>query len=179
MAQRYLLSTLFAGFASASLACAGEWPTWRTTEMGEPLGCGQTDFLHSNLSIRFLGNDPNDAETGDRRILYWTLEDLDGQIVGSFDVLSTVLGRIANLGDVVHAEGLLTLETGDIFINGVVPLGDASNTSRSGKADEIIELRISGGTGEFLNSTGRVLISVPSEADDHLQKRPITLQLDC
>lgn len=177
--RHYLVGSLFAGLASVSLAWADEWPTWRTTEPDDPLGCGQTDLLHSNLSIRFLGNDPNAAEIGDRRILYWTLKDLDGEIVGSFDVLSTVLGRTADLGDIVHAEGLLTLDTGDIFIDGIVPLGDATDTDRSGTDDEVIELRISGGTGEFSNSTGRVLITVPNEADDHLQNRPISLQLDC
>lgn len=180
MVRRYhLVGALFAGLASVSLAWAGEWPTWKTTEPNDPLGCGQTDLLHSNLSIRFLGNNPNDAEIGDRRILYWTLKDLDGEIIGSFDVLSTVLGRTTDLGDVVHAEGLLTLDTGDIFIDGIVPLGDATDTSRSGPDDELIELRISGGTGEFFNSTGRVLISVPNEADEHLRNRPITLQVDC
>ncbi|MEM9129199.1 MAG: hypothetical protein AAGA97_05705 [Pseudomonadota bacterium] len=143
------------------------------------MGRGQTELLHSNLSIRFLGNDPNNAETSDRRILYWTLKDLNGQIIGCFHILSTVLCRIANLGDVVHAGWILTLDAGDFIIDGRIPLGDATNTSRSGKDDEVIELRISGGTGEFLNSTGRVLISVPNEANDHLKNRPITLQIDC
>lgn len=177
--KRQACGFFFGCWAACSTASADVWPTWETHDYESLIGCGQTDLLHSNLSIRFAGEDPNSAEAGDRRILYWMLKDLDGEIVGSFDVLSTVMGRTDETGDIVHAEGLLTLGNGEIFIDGVVPLQDASDTSRSGKDEQIFELKISGGTGEFLNSSGTVSITVPKQEEEHLQNRPITLRIEC
>lgn len=143
------------------------------------VGCGQTELLHSNTSITFVGADPQNAEAGDRRILYWSLSDLDGRFVGTFDVVSTILGGSAEFGHYVQADGVITAPNGELFVTEVIYLGDATDTGRSGEDQQVIELIVTGGTGEFSGASGTVSITVPESQDDHLRDRPISLDIRC
>ncbi|MEX0350263.1 MAG: hypothetical protein AB3N15_12645 [Paracoccaceae bacterium] len=143
------------------------------------IGCGQTELLHSNTSITFDGADPKTAEVGDRRILYWSLSDLDGHFVGTFDVVSTVLGGSPEFGHYVQADGNIIVPNGEIFVNEVVYLGDAADTGRSGEDQQVIELIVTGGTGQFSGASGTVSITVPEYQDDHLRDRPMSLDIRC
>ncbi|WP_372572611.1 hypothetical protein [Ruegeria jejuensis] len=143
------------------------------------VGCGQTELLHSNTSIKFLGADPQNAEAGDRRILYWSLSDLDGRFVGTFDVVSTVLGGSAEFGHYVQADGVIAAPSGELFVTEVVYLGDATDTGRSGEDQQIIELIVTGGTGDFSGASGTVSITVPESQSDHLRDRPMLLDIRC
>lgn len=143
------------------------------------VGCGITELLHSNTSIRFVGANPAEAEVGDRRILHWFLEDLSGLYVGSFDVVTTVLGGTSEMGHYVRVDGSINLPNGSIFVATSTSLSDATDTMSSGNAQEVIDWAVIGGTGEFSNSSGVVSIEVPDEGANHLENRPMKLTLNC
>ncbi|MEX0278261.1 MAG: hypothetical protein AB3N19_12140 [Ruegeria sp.] len=143
------------------------------------IGCGTTDLLHSNTSIKFVGANPLEAEVGDRRILHWYLEDLTGLYVGSFDVVTTVMGGTSDMGHYVRVDGSFTLPNGNIFVATTTTLNDATDTMSSGNAQEVIDWAVIGGTGDFSEASGVVSIVVPEKGVNHLENRPITLSITC
>lgn len=143
------------------------------------IGCGTTELLHSNTSIRFIGADPAQAAAGDRRILHWFLEDLSGLYVGTFDVVTTVLGGTSEMGHYVRVDGSLDLPNGNIFVATSTSLRDATDTLSSGNAQEVIDWAVVGGTGDFANASGVVSITVPDQGASHLENRPMTLTIRC
>lgn len=143
------------------------------------IGCGVTELLHTNTSIKFVGADPTNAAVGDRRILHWFLEDLSGFYVGEFNVVTTVLGGNADMGHYVRVDGAVNLPNGNLFVTTSTMLNDASNTSNSGNPKEVIDWAIVGGTGDFSEASGMLSIVVPEEGSQHLEDRPLTLRITC
>ncbi len=143
------------------------------------IGCGTTELLHSNTSIRFVGANPAEAQVGDRRVLHWFVEDLSGLYVGSFDVVTTVLGGTSEMGHYVRVDGAFNLPNGNIFVATSTTLGDAADTLSSGNAHEVIDWAVIGGTGDFSNASGVVAIEVPEHGENHLENRAMTLTLNC
>ncbi len=143
------------------------------------VSCGVTELLHTNTSIKFVGADPTYAEIGDRRILHWFLEDRDGFYVGEFDVVTTVLGGTADMGHYVRVDGSINLPNGSLFVATSTLLNDASNTLNSGNPKEVIDWAIVGGTGDFSEARGVLSIVVPEEGSQHLENRPMTLNIAC
>ncbi|MDP5220930.1 hypothetical protein Q5Y75_27470 [Ruegeria sp. 2205SS24-7] len=155
-------------------------PIGATAQTDEALvGCGQTELLHSNTSIRFVGANPAKADVGDRRILHWYLEDLSGLYVGAFDVVTTVLGGSEDMGHYVRVDGSFTFLNGDIFVATTTSLANAAYTHSSGDAQQVIDWAVTGGTGDFANAGGIVSISVPEEHEPHLDNRPLSLDIRC
>lgn len=141
--------------------------------------CGVTELLHTNTSIRFVGADPTNADVGDRRILHWFLEDLGGFYIGEFDVVTTVLGGTADMGHYVRVDGSINLPNGSLFVATSTLLNDASNTLNSGNPKEVIDWAIVGGTGDFAEARGMLSVVVPEERSQHLENRPMTLNIAC
>ncbi|MDP5216894.1 hypothetical protein Q5Y75_06665 [Ruegeria sp. 2205SS24-7] len=143
------------------------------------VGCGQTELLHSNTSIKFVGAKETEDEVGDRRELYWHLKSLDGDFAGTFDVISTIIGGDTKTGHDVRVDGLLRLPNGNIFLLGRTSLEDATDTERSGNAAQQVDLTVTGGTEEFADASGGVTITVPESDKNHLENRPMTINLSC
>ena len=143
------------------------------------LSCGNWQILQSNASIEFIGEDATNAKAGDRRILNWRLSDLDGTQLGTFHVVTTVLGSIDGIGDFVTADGSMVFPNGEVFVAITATLQDAADTERSGHAPQIFDWAILGGTGDFANAKGTLKIEVPNDNRSHLQNRPFIVEMSC
>ena len=141
--------------------------------------CGPMQLFQNQVSIEFIGGDPEQPQPGDRRILHWFLTDQSGDEVGTFHVVTTILGDAGTMGDLVTADGTLVFPNGEMFVAVTTSLEDAGDTGRSGRAPQVFRWAVLGGTDEFANAQGVLTTTVPTDEEGHLDQRPLDFDISC
>lgn len=138
-------------------------------------GCREMHLLQAIEDITYVDTGAEGPDAGDRRILRWTVTNLDGRRIGTFYVVTTVL-EIAETGDIARADGHVVFANGDLKVSVINTIADAANTNRSNEAP--IEWAIEGGTGAFAGATG-VLVNGPAGEPEDLSNWTLDIYVRC
>lgn len=138
--------------------------------------CEDALMFMSSESILFLGDEIEGAKPGDRRILDWRVHDAEGNDLGSFHVITTVLSDTTD-GHLITAVGSVLLDNGEIHATITAELPDASSEARS--SAEPVDWAIVGGTGEFAHAYGTLVTGPPPDAADSLDDWPMVFTMAC
>ena len=130
----------------------------------------------SSENILFLGEEIESAKPGDRRILDWRVHDAEGNDLGSFHVVTTVLRDSAD-GHLITAAGSVVLNNGEIHASTTAELPDASSETRS--SAEPVDWAIVGGTGDFAHAYGTLVTGPPQDAADSLDDWSMEFAMAC
>ncbi|MEM9107282.1 MAG: hypothetical protein AAGC96_16645 [Pseudomonadota bacterium] len=138
--------------------------------------CEDQALFMSNENILFLGDATEGAKPGDRRILDWRVHDAEGNALGSFHVITTVLGE-AEDGHLITAVGSVIFPNGEIHATITTELPDASSSTRSSAQN--VDWAIVGGTDAFAHAFGTLVTGPPADATRSLDDWSFDITMEC
>lgn len=142
----------------------------------QDLACEDQSLFMSNLGILFLGDELVGAQPGDRRILDWQVHDVEGNDLGTFHVVTTML-RETDDGHLITATGSVVLPNGEIHATITTELPDVSSETRS--SARAVDWAITGGTRTFAHASGTLVTGPPPDALQSLEDWSFNLTMEC
>ncbi|MEM6462956.1 MAG: hypothetical protein AAF724_13665 [Pseudomonadota bacterium] len=147
-----------------------------TQSSAENLACEDHSLFMSNNEILFIGEQTVGAQPGDRRILDWRVHDAEGNDLGTFHVVTTVLSDTDD-GHLITATGSVVLANGEVHATITTELPDASSDTRSSAG--AVEWAITGGTDTFTHASGTLVTGPPQDALQSLDDWSFNLTMEC
>ena len=138
--------------------------------------CEDMELFYSSESIEFLGDEADSAQIGDRRIITGRLHDAEGNDVGRFHTVNTLLGDTAN-GHLVTGAGSILFPTGEIFVTFMTEVPDAASETSSTPAE--VHDAIVGGTRAFAHASGTEIVSPPEDDPSSLDNWTVAIDIQC